>query len=155
MAQTGCSYIIVGHSEERSQGISGEQVAQKALRTLEAGLIPIVCIGESKTAHESGNTQAVLRSQLAPLKEAIGSAPAYIAYEPVWSIGSGKVPSQKELSSVFEFLKSEMPGCAYLYGGSVTVQNVADLAKIKEISGFLIGGASLTFTTFHALCTKV
>jgi triosephosphate isomerase len=151
IAQTGCSYIIVGHSEERATDVSGEQVAQKSLRTLEAGLIPIICVGESQEAHNSGNTQNVLRAQLAPIKEAIQTAPAYIAYEPIWAIGSGKTPSIEELTTTVAFIKKEMPGCALLYGGSVKPENKNELLGIEHICGLLVGGASTNFEEFQKI----
>jgi len=151
IAQTGCSYIIVGHSEERIAGIANEQIAQKALRALEAGVIPIICIGESKEAHDSGNTENVLRAQLMALKEAIQTAPAYIAYEPVWAIGSGTTPGREELTKIMGFIKKEMPGCALLYGGSVTQKNSKELLAIEHICGLLVGGASLDFQEFKKI----
>ena len=151
IAQTGCSYIIVGHSEERTAGISNEQIAQKALRALEAGVIPVICIGESKEAHDSGNTEHVLRAQLAVIKEAIQTAPAYIAYEPVWAIGSGKIPETKELTTTIAFIKKEMPGCAIMYGGSVTPNNTKELLAIEHVCGLLVGDASLDFKEFQKI----
>lgn len=151
LAQAGCSYIIVGHSEERTAGIANEQIAQKALRALEAGVIPVISIGESKEAHDSGNTKNVLRVQLSSIKEVIGIAPAYIAYEPVWAIGSEKTPSKDELTKTIEFIKQEMPGCAMLYGGSVKANNAKELLEIEHICGLLIGGASLDFQEFKKI----
>ena len=151
IAQTGCSYIIVGHSEERTAGISNEQIAQKALRALEAGVIPVICIGESKEAYDSGNTENVLRAQFIALKETIGTAPAYIAYEPVWAIGSGETPNKEKLTETIAFIKKEMPGCALLYGGSVKPNNAKDFLEIKHICGLLVGGSSLDFQEFKKI----
>lgn len=151
IAQTGCTYIMVGHSEERAAGISNEQIAQKALRVLEAGVIPIICIGESKEAHDSGNTENVLRAQLMPIRETIQTAPAYIAYEPIWSIGSNNTPTKEELTKIIGFIKKEMPGCAMLYGGSVKSDNAKELLEVEHICGLLIGGASLDFQEFKKI----
>lgn len=151
IAQTGASYIIVGHSEERALGITNEEIAQKALRTIEAGLIPIICIGESRQAYEKKTTKQVLVAQLAPIKEAVGNAPAYLAYEPLWAIGSDTYPTLTELHAVFDFLEGHMPSCAYLYGGSVSEKNIEELTTIKAICGFLIGRKSLNFQEFKKI----
>lgn len=151
LAQSGCSYILVGHSEERAAGVSHEQVAQKALRALEAGVIPVICVGESKEAHESKNTENVLRTQLSPIKEAIGSAPAYIAYEPIWAIGSGRTPNKNDIKQTIAFIKKEMPGCAMLYGGGVNPDNKKELLEIEHICGLLVGSASLNFQEFQKI----
>ena len=150
-AQSGCSYIIVGHSEERSLGISNEQIAKKALRTLEAGLIPIICIGESKQAYNNKATKKSLLIQLQVIKESIKTAPAYIAYEPLWAIGSGETPTTDELNILFSWLKEQMPGCAFLYGGSVDENNIKEMSSLNNVSGFLIGKASIDFQQFKKI----
>jgi triosephosphate isomerase len=146
LAQAGCSYVIVGHSEERSAfKLSNEQVAQKALRVLEAGMIPIVCIGETKEEHKAERTQDVLLDQLDPIIKALDGSPAYIAYEPLWAIGSGETPDIEELKALYSWLKTVVKGCAFFYGGSVDEKSIEQLKTIDAIAGFLVGGASLDF----------
>lgn len=143
LAQVGCSYVLVGHSEERvAFRLSHEDVAQKTLRVLEAGMIPVVCIGEPQNVRNGGNTQEFLEEQLFHIKRAVGGAPLYVAYEPIWAIGTNKTPTSEELSFTYEQLKLFMQGCAYLYGGSVNSKTIAMLEQVKEICGYLVGSAS-------------
>lgn len=151
IAQSGASYIIIGHSEERAHGITQEEIAQKALRTLEAGLIPVICIGESKQAYEKKATKQVLMAQLTAIKDVIGNAPAYLAYEPLWAIGTDEQPSLTELHAVFEFIEEQMPSCAYLYGGNVSEKNIAELGSLKAVCGFMVGRKSLNFQEFKKI----
>lgn len=146
LAASGCTYTIVGHSEERkAQCLSNETVAQKALRVLEAGMIPIVCIGEPQEINDAGTTQEYLEEQLFRLKREVKGAPLYIAYEPIWAIGTGKIPAIENLKTIFSNLKIFMPGCAFLYGGSVNAETIKPLNEIELVCGYLIGKASLDF----------
>jgi triosephosphate isomerase (TIM) len=146
LAASGCTYTIIGHSEERqAQCLSNETVAQKTLRVLEAGMIPIVCIGEPQEIKDAGTTQEYLEEQLFMLKREVKGAPLYIAYEPIWAIGTGKTPSIDELKALFSNLKTFMPGSAFLYGGSVNSETIKELNEVALICGYLIGKASLDF----------
>lgn len=152
LAQAGCSYVLVGHSEERAAcKLSNEEVAQKTARVFEAGMIPIVCIGEPAEIRNSGTTKAFLEGQLKPIKEVLKGAPAYIAYEPVWAIGSDQTPTAEELKTTLSGLKAFMAGCAYFYGGSVTADTIKELNQIEALCGFLIGGASLKFSDLQKI----
>lgn len=158
LAQIGCAYCIVGHSERRTlHGESSYTVAQKAARLLDHDIIPIICIGESQEEFKNNQSIKVLSEQLAPIFEAIQkSKPLKVvfAYEPVWSIGTGKVPEKKYLEDIFAFLADQwhsqnpQAGATMIYGGSVTEENARELASIEGIQGFLIGGASLNFSKF-------
>lgn len=146
LAQAGCTYVLVGHSEERKAlQLTNEQVAQKALRVLEAGMIPVICIGEPGEIYQQEKTEEFLMNQLQPIQDLLQSASIYLAYEPIWAVGTGKTPTNKELNNVFEFLKHEMGRCALLYGGSVNTETIQELKKLDQICGYLVGNASLEF----------
>lgn len=153
--EAGCLYCIVGHSERRTHfGETNEMVAQKVGQLLESNIEPIICIGESKTDYEQGNTFTTLEAQLGPirteLKKHTLKTPICIAYEPVWSIGTGITPDNTYIKEVFSWIKDYLePINAHLiYGGSVTPQNAPILKKVAYLEGFLIGGASLDFQKF-------
>ncbi len=145
---------ILGHSERRRYfRETDEDVATKTGLCLQAGVIPLVCFGESGEDREAGNTLKVLREQVAPVAEVAAKAlkngidiPVYLAYEPVWAIGSGKNASCADIREVMSAVLEEFPWTAppkILYGGSVNLDNIASLAALKNLSGLLVGSAWL------------
>lgn len=165
LAELGCRYVIIGHSERRSlYGESNEIVMEKIAAALACGLTPVLCIGETATQRETGETMAVLRNQLsAVLERSDGEtilSKLVIAYEPVWAIGTGKTATpelaQETHSQIRQFLAQYSPATAarmiLLYGGSVKADNAAALSSMPDIDGFLVGGASLDPTQFIAIC---
>jgi triosephosphate isomerase len=155
--EQGCRYVLVGHSERRHLlGESNELIAAKFLAAKAAGLIPILCVGETKAERLADKTQAVVSEQLdAVLSQ--GAAlfeGALIAYEPVWAIGTGLSASPEEAASVHRFLK-QVVQCPVLYGGSVKAAQVAALLNEKEIDGVLVGGASLQAQEFTDIIERV
>ena len=160
----GCAYVIVGHSERRSlYGESDEVVAAKYIAAQAAGLVPILCVGESLAEREGGTTEAVVKRQLAAVVQRAGIesfAKAVIAYEPVWAIGTGRNASPEQAQAVHAFIRAELArgsqGIAaqtqILYGGSVKANNAAGLFSQADIDGGLIGGASLAVDEFLGIC---
>lgn len=165
LADCGCSYVIVGHSERRSlYGDSDELVALKAKAASDGALIPIVCIGESLQEREQDKTEQVLERQLCAVLDGCGIDmfdTALIAYEPVWAIGTGKTatPQQAQDTHAFvrEIIKKQSGAIAdsvrILYGGSVKGENASGLFSQIDIDGGLIGGASLAATDFLDIVT--
>lgn len=142
LVQVGCSYVIIGHPEQRAAGITSEQVAQKALRALEAGMIPLIFVGESWTDHTENKTFEALEKQLEPIKKAIATAPGYLVYEPQWPCPPSDI---NHLSGVLFWLKQQLPGCALLYAGGVDEQTLSSFQDLPLVSGFVLGKASLDF----------
>ena len=156
LADFGCRYVLVGHSERRSlHGEISQLVADKAKAALAAGITPVVCIGESLAERESGEFLAVIQAQLAPVL-ALGAdavARMVLAYEPVWAIGTGKTASPEQAQEVHAAIRGALAGvgCAgvrVLYGGSVKAANAATLFAMPDIDGGLIGGAALVAEEF-------
>jgi triosephosphate isomerase len=159
----GCRYVLVGHSERRTIfGESDEAVADRFLAAVEAGLEPVLCVGESLEERERGETRAVIARQLEIVleKAEIDSfASATIAYEPVWAIGTGKTASPDQAQEIHAFIRDKLSEhddiisgqIRILYGGSVNPSNAADLFARKDIDGGLIGGASLKAEDFLAI----
>jgi triosephosphate isomerase len=151
-------YCLVGHSERRQfQGETDEQVAHKAQRALSAGITPIVCVGETLTEREAGNTQEVVKRQLAAVIHANGHciSEIVVAYEPVWAIGTGQTASPAQAQVVHAVLRAQLKAATahsdrvhILYGGSMNAANAAELLAQPDIDGGLIGGASLKAADF-------
>ena len=163
LAEFGCTHCLVGHSERRAMhGESDELVAAKALRALEGGLVPVVCVGETLAERAAGDTEAVVSRQLGVVIRALGGriASALLAYEPVWAIGTGKTASPEQAQAVHAQLRAvlaaALPTAAasmrILYGGSVKADNAVQLFAQPDIDGGLIGGASLKADDFVAIC---
>lgn len=157
----GCRYVIVGHSERRADlHESDSLVAAKAERVLEAGMTPIVCVGETLAQRESGETATVVTRQLQVVTHLLGEQTARIvlAYEPIWAIGTGRTASPEQAQEVHAVLRAHLrsvsPAAAevrILYGGSVKPDNAAVLFAQPDIDGGLIGGASLKASDFLAI----
>jgi triosephosphate isomerase len=159
-----CRYVIVGHSERRAlYGESSHLVAEKYLAAQQAGLIPILCVGESLAQRESGITEDVVAEQLDALIQLGGVQTlrnAVVAYEPVWAIGTGKTASAAQAQAVHAFIRQRVAaqdgqiasGLCILYGGSVKANNAAELFAMPDIDGGLIGGAALVADEFLAIC---
>ena len=149
----GVTGSIVGHSERRQYfGETDEDVARRARAALEAGLRVIACVGETREERDAGETEIVLRVQLAGIAAACGShEQLLIAYEPVWAIGTGAVATPAMAQEAHAIVKSvvDLP---VLYGGSAKPENVAELFSEPDVDGALVGGASLRVETFAAIC---
>ncbi len=163
LAELGCRYTIVGHSERRARhGESSEGVAAKARAAIEAGVTPIVCVGESLAERDSGRTDAVVSAQLEPVL-ALGADRldgVVIAYEPVWAIGTGRAATAEQAQAVHAAIRAQIAavdsGLAertrVIYGGSVKPDNAGELFAQPDIDGALVGGASLDADKFLAIC---
>ena len=163
LADLGCDYVLVGHSERRALfGADEDRVALQCAQALGEGLIPVLCVGEDAEQRSTGKTWEVLYRQLATagVLEAAGrgwrSDQLVIAYEPVWAIGSGRAAAADEVQEVHgrirEALGAHGVGARLLYGGSVAVDNVQRLLAQPDIDGVLVGGASLRAEQFTAIC---
>ncbi|TSE34424.1 triose-phosphate isomerase [Tepidimonas charontis] len=153
-----CRYVIVGHSERRQyHGESDDIVAQKARRALAAGITPIVCVGETQAQRDQGDTEFVVKRQLAAVIHAVGHCVSEIvvAYEPVWAIGTGRTATPEQAQAVHAVLRAQLRAAVpserrvrILYGGSMTADNAAALLAQPDIDGGLVGGASLKADAF-------
>lgn len=162
LRELGCRWAIVGHSERRSLfGETSDGVALRARAAVEAGLSPIICVGESLEDRESGRTERAIGAQLEPVLPLLsrGAPGAVLAYEPVWAIGTGRSASPDQAGDVHAFIRSRLVAAGInatdvriLYGGSVKPDNAAALFSVDGIDGGLIGGASLDANDFVAIC---
>lgn len=163
LADVGCRYVIVGHSERRAlYGESDAVVVEKFRAAQAAGLVPILCVGEDLEQRERGETDEIVRSQVNAVVDAIGISAfgaAVIAYEPIWAIGTGKTATPEQAQAVHSAIRELVAGhdaiisrsLRILYGGSVKGNNAADLLSQQDIDGGLVGGASLDAADFLAI----
>ena len=163
LADFGCRYVIVGHSERRALfGEDDLMVGRKARAALEGGLVPIVCVGETLAERDSGAVLQVIGRQLAAVREVLGAeamGEMVIAYEPVWAIGSGRSATVEQVAEVHRDIRAWLRGqgiaaggVRILYGGSVKPDNARALFAAEDVDGGLIGGASLVAGDFMAIC---
>ena len=153
----GANYVIIGHSENREKGETNKIINQKIKSAIKAKLKIIFCIGETLKQKKNGKTKLVLQNQIKyGLDKVSKKTNLFIAYEPVWSIGTGKIPNIKELKEITIFIRSRFKKKIpkILYGGSVNSNNVKNFRLIKELDGFLIGGASQNSKKFIDIVKK-
>lgn len=163
LRDVGARYVLVGHSERRQyHDESPQDVAEKFVAARKAGLVPVLCVGETLNQREAGHTEYALEKQLGPVVELAGIAAfegAVLAYEPVWAIGTGRTASKEQAQEVHAFLRGELAAhdariagsLPILYGGSVKPANAAELFAQPDVDGGLIGGASLVAQDFLAI----
>ncbi len=164
LADCGCRYVIVGHSERRAVfGETDDVVALKYAQALKHGLTPILCVGEVLAEREAGVTETVVARQLDAVTARCGApalARGVVAYEPVWAIGTGKTATPQQAQAVHAFIRGRVGAAdrgvaealTILYGGSVKAGNAAQLFGMPDVDGGLIGGASLVAEEFIAIC---
>jgi triosephosphate isomerase len=167
LRESGCRYVIVGHSERRTlYGETDAQAAAKLGAALRHGLTPILCIGESLEQRERGETEQVLARQLEAVLSLHGASSlgrAVLAYEPIWAIGTGRTATPEQAQRAHEFVRAQVAsrdpavarGLAILYGGSVKPGNAREIFAMPDVDGGLIGGASLVAGDFVAICEAV
>ncbi|ANB17366.1 triose-phosphate isomerase [Dokdonella koreensis] len=163
LADVGCTHVLVGHSERRQYHAESDAlVAAKFVAAQAAGLVPVLCVGETLEEREAERTEAVIARQLDAVLAAAGIASfarAVVAYEPVWAIGTGRTASPQQAEAVHAFIRDKFAGqdatiassLRILYGGSVKASNAAELFAQANVDGGLIGGASLVATDFLAI----
>ena len=163
LADAGCKYVILGHSERRAMGESDQFVRDKVLSALEFGLRPILCVGESLDERDADQTEAVLTRQLHAVLSSLDASSLkklVVAYEPIWAIGTGRTATPDQAQAVCQHLRSLVRarfgaaaarGISILYGGSMNETNAAELLAMPDIDGGLIGGASLVPDRFLAI----
>ena len=154
LADFGCRYVLVGHSERRQlYGETDAQAAAKFAAAQAAGLRPIFCVGETLEERDAGRTEAVVARQLDAALGKAGFGDAVLAYEPVWAIGTGRTATPEQARAVHAFLRPRVGAAVrILYGGSVKPDNAAAIFAQPDVDGGLIGGASLVAKDFLAIC---
>lgn len=166
LADAGASYIIVGHSERRTDhGETDAEVSAKALAAWRAGLAAIICVGETEAERDAGQTLDVIGRQIAgSVPVAATGANTVVAYEPVWAIGTGRTPTLEQIAEVHDFLRGALAertgtdvanAIRLLYGGSVKPVNAAEIFATTNVDGALVGGASLKAADFAQIVTAL
>jgi len=155
LKDAGAKYIILGHSENRQSGENNKLINLKIKNSIKSGLKIIFCIGETLSQKRKKNTKKILSQQIIQgLKNIKNKKNIIIAYEPVWSIGSGLIPKNSEIFEIVKFIKNKVKGSKVLYGGSVNSKNINLLKKIDNVDGFLVGGASQNSNIFIDIIKK-
>lgn len=163
LADLGCRYVIIGHSERRAlYGETDELVAAKFAALRQAGLVPVLCVGETLAEREAGIAQEVVARQLSAVMDRVGAAAvaqSVVAYEPVWAIGTGRTASPAMVQGVHVYIRSLVLArdkgaerMQILYGGSMKAGNAPELLAQPDVDGGLVGGASLIAGEFMAIC---
>ncbi len=157
----GADYVILGHSERREMfGESDELVAKKAEAAQKTGLIPIICVGESKDERDKGQAEEIVGKQISASLKGVDGAGLVIAYEPVWAIGTGLVPSLIDIATMHDHIRGCLrriygdeisQGIKILYGGSVKPDNAKEILELLDVNGALIGGAGLEMQSLAAI----
>lgn len=153
----GTKYVIVGHSERRNIfNENNELINKKVNAVIKNNMIPILCVGESKEEKDEKKTYEVIEKQLDECLINVDTNNIVIAYEPIWSIGTGIIPEEKDIENVINYIKEKYnANTKVLYGGSVNVDNVAMINEISNIDGFLIGSASVDISNFINIINKI
>lgn len=159
LRDVGAQFVIVGHSERRRIfGDVDDIVREKYRRAVLAGLIPVLCVGETLAERDAGYEYEVVGRQLMAAinyfssEEGGFNAPCIIAYEPVWAIGTGRTALLEDVEAMHSFILDRLPGAKVLYGGSVKPDSVRSLFQIDSVAGVLVGGASLSASSFASIC---
>ncbi|MFC3615710.1 triose-phosphate isomerase [Lutimaribacter marinistellae] len=166
LRDAGATAVILGHSERRADhGETDERVRAKARAALQAGLIAVICVGESLAEREAANTLDIIGGQLSgSIPDLVTGEQLVVAYEPIWAIGTGKVPEINEIGEVHEFIRARLErrfgagvgrSVRLLYGGSVKPSNAAEIFAVPEVDGALVGGASLKASDFSPIITAL
>lgn len=164
LKDAGAAYVITGHSERRTDhGETDNAIAAKSEAAYAAGLIAIICIGETLAERDANITLSVLDTQLAgSVPDAATAANTVIAYEPVWAIGTGKVPTTTQIAEVHAHIRARLVArfadggaMRILYGGSVKANNAAEIFAVPDVDGALVGGASLSADDFSPIITAL
>ncbi len=159
LADAGCRYVLVGHSERRQYfGEDNNALSAKLKAVVAAGMVPVLCVGETLAEREAGQEMAVIGAQLAALA-AIKGQDYVVAYEPVWAIGTGKVATIEQIDAVHQQIRALVLQCygasdsiRVLYGGSVKADNADAILSLASVGGALVGGASLEVNGFGKIC---
>ncbi len=166
LRDAGAKAVILGHSERReSHNERNDDVRAKAAAALEAGLMAVICLGESLAQREAANTLDIIAGQMAgSIPDAVTGDTLVIAYEPIWAIGTGQVPTIAQIGEVHEFIRNRLErrfgagvgrSVRLLYGGSVKPDNAADIFAVPNVDGALVGGASLKATDFSPIISAL
>ncbi|HEY1300882.1 MAG TPA: triose-phosphate isomerase [Stellaceae bacterium] len=154
LADVGCSHVILGHSERRhGHGETDAEIRGKAAAAARAGLVALVCVGETREERLAGNAVAVVASQLSgSIPDGMPATGLIVAYEPVWAIGTGLSATLEDIAAMHAAIRARLePDVPILYGGSVNPRNAAAILALAEVDGALVGGASLVADDFWAI----